>query len=107
MEDGTFKAVLSSNQRPTQLKALTSKSRARREPTSAERAALQASTFEDEGITWKVLKVQWDDGLDSIIVFYYDYDAAKNELLDEDELHEDHEYVEHSSLEEVLKWTEN
>ena len=44
------------------------------------------------------MKVQWDDSLDSIIVFYYDMQSAEREMIDEDE------YVEHSSLEEVLSW---
>ena len=51
-----------------------------------------------------MLKVQWDDSLDCIVVFYYDYDSAQQEMVSEDELHEDHEYVEHSSLAEVLSW---
>ena len=75
-----------------------------REVSEAEREQLEDSTFEDEGITWKVMKVQWDDSLDSIIVFYYDMQSAEREMIDEDDLHEDHEYVEHSSLEEVLSW---
>ena len=50
------------------------------------------------------MKVQWDDSLDSIIVFYHDMQSAEREMIDEDDLHEDHEYVEHSSLEEVLSW---
>ena len=72
--------------------------------TDEQREQLEGSTFDDEGITWKVLKVQWDDSLACIIVFYYDYDSATREMVDEDELHEDHEYVEHSSLAEVLSW---
>ena len=34
----------------------------------------------------------------------HDYDSAQQEMVSEDELHEDHEYVEHSSLAEVLSW---
>ena len=75
-----------------------------KEPTAAEQSALNGTVFNDEGITWKVLKVQWDDKLDSIIVFYCNYDSAQRELIDDDSLHEDHRYVEHSSLGEVLGW---
>ena len=41
-----------------------------------------------------MLKVQWDDGLDRIVVFYYDYDYAQQEVVSEGDLHEDCEYVE-------------
>ena len=99
MEDGTFKAVLGSGRRPKELKAVR-----RLAVTDEQREQLEGSTFDDEGITWKVLKVQWDDSLACIIVFYYDHDSATREMVDEDELHEDHEYVEHSSLAEVLSW---
>ena len=37
-------------------------------------------------------------------MFYYDHDSALRDGLDEDDLHEDHEHVEHSSLGEVLSW---
>ena len=103
MADGSFKAVLRSARRPKQLKALKRQQKAR-EVSEAEREQLEDSTFEDEGITWKVMKVQWDDSLGSIIVFYYDMQSAEREMIGEDDLHEDHEYVEHSSLEEVLSW---
>jgi hypothetical protein len=101
--DGTFKTFLSSNKAPKALKA-NKRKQARKEPSAEEQAALQDTVFTDDGITWKVLKVQWDDALDSLIVFYYDFDSAQQEMIDDDELHEDHEYVEHSSLEEVLGW---
>ena len=105
MQDGTFKAVLSSGRRPTKLKAAQRRQKKKRKVvTEQERERLENSTFDDEGVTWKVLKVQWDDSLACIIVFYYDYDSATREMVDEDELHEDHEYVEHSSLAEVLSW---
>ena len=52
-------------------------------------------------------QVELDDSMDSIIVFDYDYDSAIREGVDEDELHEDHEYAEHTSLEEVLRWIKN
>ena len=103
MKDGSFKTLLSSKTVPKKLKALKRRDN-RRNVTGAERESLQGSEFDDEGITWKVLKVEWDDGLDSIIVFYYDLDSAKREGIDEDDLSEDHDYVEHSSLKEVLSW---
>ena len=105
LADGSFKALISSNKAPKALKAKKRRQGQKsKEPTVAEQAALSGSVFNDDGITWTVLKVQWDDALDSIIVFYYDSDSAQRELIDEDSLHEDHEYVEHSSLEEVLSW---
>ena len=65
---------------------------------------LEKGAFEDDGVLWKVLKVELDDDLDSIVVFYYDIEAAKAEVVGESELHEDHEYVEHSSMAELLGW---
>ena len=62
--------------------------------TEQERERLENSTFDDEGIMWRVLKVQWDDGLDHIVVFYYDCDYAQQEVVSEGDLHEDCEYVE-------------
>ena len=106
MADGSFRAVLSSGKRPKQLKALQRKGsrKRKRDMTSEEREQVEGSTFEDEGVTWKVMKAQWDSSLGCIIVFYYDHDSALRDGLDEDDLHEDHEHVEHSSLEEVLSW---
>ena len=100
MEDGSFKALLSSSRRPKKLKA------AKQTTVTPAQEALVGRVFEDEG-TWKILKVEWDSGLDSIIVFYYDFNAAKREMIDEDDLDEDHEYVEHSSIEEVMEWMSN
>ena len=57
MVDGSFKAVLGSTKRPKKLKAI-KRSQARKAPTSEEREVLQDYVFEDEGTTWKVLKVQ-------------------------------------------------
>jgi hypothetical protein len=100
MEDGSFKALLSSTRRPNKLKA------AKQTTVTPAQEALVGRVFQDEG-TWKILKVEWDSGLDSIIVFYYDFNAAEREMIDEDDLDEDHEYVEHSSIEEVVDWMSN
>ena len=35
---------------------------------------------------------------------YYDAAAAAASGVDEDDLHDDHEFVEHSSVEEVMEW---
>lgn len=107
MADGSFKTYLRSKKAPAKLKAPARLRQQKQQPTAKEKEALRGSVFDDEGITWKVLKVEWDDDLGSIIVFYYDHDSATREGLDEDELHEDHDYVEHSSLEEVLDWIKN
>ena len=56
---------------------------------------------------WRVLKAQWDSGLGCIVVYYYDAAAAAASGVDEDELHDEHEFVEHSSVEEVMAWCTN
>ena len=99
--------MLSSGKRPKQLKALqrSGNRKRKRDMTSEEREQVEGSTFEDEGVTWKVIKAQWDSSLGCIIVvFYYGHDSALCDGLNEDDLHEDHEHVEHSSLAEVLSW---
>jgi hypothetical protein len=104
MADGSFKAFLSSGNKPRGVKA---KAAPRRQtaPTARQSAVLEAGAeFEDEGVEWSVLKVQWDDDLDCIIVFYFDTLSVEHAMIDIDDLHEDHEFVEHSSMKEVLEW---
>ena len=43
-----------------------------RQPTAAQATALDGATFEDDGISWRVLKVEWSDEYESILVYYYD-----------------------------------
>ena len=39
-------------------------------------ARRSTSTFEDDGISWRVLKVEWSDEYESILVYYYDVEAV-------------------------------
>ena len=46
----------------------------------------------------------WKSSLGCIVVFYYDVAAAAASGVDEDDLHDDHEFVEHSSVDEIMEW---
>ena len=99
MEDGSFKAFLSSSRKPRGLKA-----DVQQRLSVQEQAALHGAVFREEGVEWKVLKAQWKSSLGCIVVFYYDVAAAAASGVDEDDLHDDHEFVEHSSVDEVMEW---
>ena len=68
------------------------------------RGRLDGAVFREEGVEWKVLKAQWKSSLGCIVVFYYDVAAAAASGVDEDDLHDDHEFVEHSSVDEIMEW---
>ena len=42
--------------------------------------------FEEGGVDWKVLTVEWDTDLEAVVVWYYDVDMAADEDLDEEEM---------------------
>ena len=102
MEDGSFRAFLSSARKPRGLKA-----DARQRLSVQQQAALDSAVFREDGVEWRVLKAQWDSGLKCIGVYYCDVAAAAASGVDEDELHDEHEFVEHSSVEEVMAWCTN
>ena len=99
LQDGSFRAYLNSGRKPGQLKAGQAGKRKRKAPTAKQAGELEAGAqFEEGGVLWEVLKVQWDDELDSIIVFYCDKWAVEHAMIDPDELDEvDHENAEHSA----------
>ena len=59
--------------------------------------------FEDE-IEWVVLKVEWDDSVSEMMVYYYDAADVEGQNIDASTLDEDSEQVERSSVSEVQKW---
>ena len=75
-----------------------------RRPTAAQAAELNGATFEDDGIKWKVLKVEWPEEYGSILVYYYDVSAVAAASKSEAELDDDDDDVEASSIKEVLEW---
>ena len=67
-----------------------------RDENDSERS-LVGSSFEDEGVEWKVLEVGWDANVDQIVVWYYDKLANTHT---EEEL----DLCEYSSVREVEQW---
>ena len=67
--------------------------------------------FEDDGVRWKVLAVDWSDDDKSMVVCYYDVESA---VLTEDETEkkrldgkaEDIDVLEYSSVAEVKAWVQ-
>jgi hypothetical protein len=49
-------------------------------------AALVGVAFEEDGVDWMVLAVEWDTDLEEVVVWYYDVDMAADEDLDEEEM---------------------
>ena len=105
MADGSFRAFLSSTSKPRGVRA--SAAAVEQHVSAEQRAFLDESSFHDEGVEWRVMKAQWDSSLGCIIVFYYDVAAARSAGVDEDDLHEDHEFVEHSTIAEVMEWVKD
>ena len=106
--DGSFMALLKrkpSSKKKAGTKATTAeRTAAPRQPTAAQAAQLSGATFEDEGIKWKVLKVEWSEEYESILVYYYDVSAVAAASKSEAELDDDDDDVEASSIKEVLEW---
>ena len=75
-----------------------------RQPTAAQATALDGATFEDDGISWRVLKVEWSGEYESILVYYYDVEAVASRGKAEADLDDEDEDVEASSIKEVLDW---
>jgi hypothetical protein len=44
-------------------------------PTAAQQQLVRED-FEDEGVSWKVLHVEWSEQLEEMVVWYYDVDMA-------------------------------
>jgi hypothetical protein len=102
IEDGSFMALL--KRKPTPKAAGAGARGKRQQPTSAQSAKLAHATFEDEGIEWKVLKLEWSDEYNTMLVYYYDVGAVRDAKIDESDLDDDDENVEASSITEVLEW---
>ena len=72
-------------------------------------AALVGSEFEEDGVQWKVLAVDWSDDDAAMVVWYYDIEAAD---MEEDEMEKmriadragEVSALEFSSVPEVKKW---
>jgi hypothetical protein len=112
--DGTFVAILARKPRRNNEKAGKTKAprqpkeKQRREPTEAEAETEMAGCeFEDEAIEWVVLKVEWDNTVDDMAVYYYDKTAVQASGIDVNELDDDSDEVERSSVAEVRKWIAN
>ena len=66
--------------------------------------------FEEDGVDWKVLTVEWDANLEEVVVWYYDVDMAADGDLDEEEMNLarteglDLAPLECSSVAEVQRW---
>ena len=82
---------------------------------TCEERKLVGQVFQDDGIDWKVLDVEWSDEVDppQVMVFYYDVDAAMAEgtlesdlleALDEDGDEGNMEHIEWSKVSEVQAW---
>jgi hypothetical protein len=113
VKNGTFLALLarkprSSKEKParTANQPRQSKGKERREPSAPE-AAMVGSQFEDDAIEWVVLKVQWDDNVAEMAVFYYDKVAVESSEVDVDDLDDESDEVERSSVNEVKSWIKN
>ena len=50
------------------------------------------------------MKVEWDDSVDEIVVYYYDKEAVKATDVAVDMLDDDSDEIERSSVCEVKKW---
>ena len=80
-----------------------------RNPTAA-LASIVGEDFEEEGVDWRVLAVEWDAGLEAVVVWYYDVDMAADANLTEDDMHlartegVDLDPLECSGIAEVKKW---
>jgi len=57
-----------------------------RNPTAAQ-ARTAGEDFEEDGADWRVLTVEWDAGLEALVVWYYDADMAADANLTEDDMH--------------------
>ena len=75
----------------------------RRGPTAAEQGIVGLK-FEDDAIEWVVLKVEWDDSVDEIVVYYYDKQAMEAIGVDVDMLDDGSDEIERSSVAEVKQW---
>jgi hypothetical protein len=113
VKNGTFLALLARKQRSSKEKPARtanqprqSKGKERRE-SSAPEAAMVGSQFEDDAIEWVVLKVQWDDNVAEMAVFYYDKVAVESSEVDVDDLDDESDEVERSSVNEVKSWIKN
>ena len=42
--------------------------------------------FEEDGVDWKALTVEWDTNLEEVVVWYCDVDMAADGDLDEEEM---------------------
>ena len=74
---------------------------------------LVGASFEEEGVDWKVLDVQWSDEVDEVVVYYFDVVAVESEGVTEDDLHtaleeqpdaNEIEHIEYSRVSEVKAW---
>ena len=106
--DGSFMALLKrkpSSKKKAGTTATTAKrTAAPRKPTAAQAAELNGATFEGDGIKWEVLKVEWSEEYESILVYYYDVSAVAAASKSEAELDDGDDDVEASSIKEVLEW---
>ena len=86
--DGSFMALLkrkpSSKKKAGTTATTAGRSAAPRQPTAAQAAQLNGATFEDEGIKWKVLKVEWSEEYESILVYYYDVRCERGSSSEEE-----------------------
>jgi len=80
-----------------------------RNPTAAQ-ASIAGEDFEEGGVDWRVLTVEWDAGLEAVVAWYYDADMAADANLTEDDMHlartegVDLDPLECSGIAEVKKW---
>ena len=80
-----------------------------RAPTAAMRG-LVGEEFEEDGIAWMVLDVEWSENLEELVVWYYDVDMAEDDKITEEEMREGRKVgiivgpVEVSSVAEVRAW---
>ena len=74
VKDGTFLALKRKNpsRKPKAKPATSTNNDARQQGTKRRRepTAVGGSQFEDDTIEWVVLKVEWDDFVDEIVVYY-------------------------------------
>jgi len=109
VKNGTFKALLTRKPRSVGPRKGSKKARQqRREPSESEQQLVGAA-FEDEGTIWQVLKLQWemlDHADDQLVVYYYDKLAVESEDICVDDLDDEHEHVEWSSVDEIKKWVQ-
>jgi hypothetical protein len=109
-KEGVFVALRSAVPRTRAVKAPgVPAARQSRTPSTAQQQ-LVGEEFEEGGVSWKVLTVEWSGQLEAMVVWYYDVDrAAEAELTDDDLDALRKEGVvtgplELSSVEEVLSW---